>query len=125
MDIVESMTLFRITVVLGCVLAAVEGAGQMQPRDLEFIHVMQAGVARMDADMAIAPTNGNVDHDFATMMLPHHQGAIDVAKAELRYGRDPEMRQVAEAMLRSHQEEMDATRAWLGQSDRAAWRRAH
>jgi len=63
--------------------------------------------------MAAAPMNGNPDHDFAAMMIPHHQGAIDMAKAELSYGKDPAMRRLAQEILVDQQSEIDAMRLWL------------
>jgi len=65
---------------------------QMEPRAMSFMHAMNDGMERMDNGMKSGPMNGDVDHDFATMMMPHHQGAIDMAKAELLYGKDPVMK---------------------------------
>ena len=48
----------------------------------------------MMKNMSVKPT-GNPDRDFVLMMTPHHQGAIDMAKVELQYGTDPELRQLA------------------------------
>jgi len=67
----------------------------------------------MDRGMAKAPMNGNVDHDFASMMIPHHRGAIDMAKAELLYGKDPVMRRLAQEVLVDQQSEIDAMQLWL------------
>ena len=47
----------------------------------------EAAMIKMMNDMAIKPT-GDIDRDFAAMMLPHHQGAIDMAVIELRYGKN-------------------------------------
>jgi uncharacterized protein (DUF305 family) len=57
--------------------------------------------------------NGNIDHDFATMMMPHHQGAIDMAKAEITYGKDPVMRRLAEEIIVDQQSEIQAMQLWL------------
>jgi uncharacterized protein (DUF305 family) len=73
-----------------------------------FMQSMSASMTRMDRGMANAPMNGAVDHDFATMMIPHHQGAIDMAKAELSYGRDPVMRRLAQEIIVDQQSEIDA-----------------
>lgn len=54
--------------------------------------------AHMHADMEIAPS-GNVDRDFAQMMIPHHQGAIDMARVFLKYGRDERLRRLAQAII--------------------------
>ena len=60
---------------------------------------MDAAMSRMNDGMANAESNGNPDHDFATMMIPHHQGAIDMAKAELLYGKDPVLRRLAQEII--------------------------
>ena len=78
-----------------------------------FMQTMTAGMARMDRDMAGAPMNGDVDHDFATMMIPHHEGAIDMAKAELSYGKDPVMRRLAQEIIVDQQSEIDAMKLRL------------
>jgi hypothetical protein len=56
---------------------------------------MDEAMAVMDRGMRAAPMNGAPDHDFVTMMIPHHQGAIDMAKAVLLYTQDPELRNLA------------------------------
>lgn len=53
----------------------------------------------MNAGMAQAPMNSNPDHDFAAMMVPHHQGAVDMAKAELLYGTNPVLRRLAQEII--------------------------
>ena len=78
-------------IVLGLLTALAAGA-QLRPAAAQFMQAMNASMERMDRQMASAPMNGDVDHDFAAMMIPHHQGAIDMAKAELIYGKDPVMR---------------------------------
>lgn len=74
---------------------------------------MNNDMKSMDRKMAEAPMNGNVDHDFATMMIPHHEGAIDMAKAELSYGKDPVMRRMAQEILVEQQSEIDAMNLWI------------
>ncbi len=59
------------------------------------------------------PMMGNADHDFAMMMIPHHQGAVDMAKIELKYGTDPKLRKMAEAIVKSQQKEIAELQAWL------------
>lgn len=106
-----------ITAVASCLLITA-AAQQSVPPAVQFMKVMHAGMAAMDRDMAAAPMNGNVDHDFAVMMMPHHQGAIDMAKAELSYGKDPRMRRLAQEILVDQQSEIDAMRLWLNKSTR-------
>jgi uncharacterized protein (DUF305 family) len=59
--------------------------------------------------------SGNVDQDFATMMIPHHQGAIDMAQAELRYGRNEQLRRIAQEIIVEQQQEIAAMRLALTQ----------
>jgi uncharacterized protein (DUF305 family) len=80
------------------------------------MQAMDDSMKQMDRDMAAAPMSGDVDHDFATMMLPHHQGAIDMAKAELSYGKDPVMRRLAQEILVDQQSEIDAMHLWLNKN---------
>ena len=94
-------------------LVTLTAVAQMPSAADGFMRAMSASMKRMDRDMAAAPMSGNVDHDFATMMLPHHQGAIDMAKAELSYGKDPVMRRLAEEIIVDQQSEIDAMQLWL------------
>lgn len=59
------------------------------------------------------PYSGNPDRDFVVGMLPHHQGAIDMAQVELQYGRDPALRKLARDIAASQSKEQDFMRAWL------------
>jgi uncharacterized protein (DUF305 family) len=86
---------------------------QMNSRAMSFMHSLEESMNRMDSGMKSAPMNGNIDHDFATMMMPHHQGAIDMAKSELSYGKDPVMRRLAEEIIVDQQSEIQAMQLWL------------
>jgi len=66
----------------------------------------------MMANMHVQLT-GNPDRDFALMMIPHHQGAIDMAEVELQYGTDPELRAMAQAILDAREAEIAMFEAWL------------
>ena len=92
---------------------ALTAAAQIPSVETQFEQAMESSMTRMDKGMAGAPMTGNVDRDFATMMKPHHQGAIDMAKAELRYGKDPVMRRIAEEIVVDQQSEIDAMNLWL------------
>ena len=104
---------------LACLFVAAMAAAQFAPHAAQFMQAMNDSMKTMDRDMAAALMNGNVDHDFATMMIPHHQGAIDMAKAELMYGKDPVMRRLAQEILIDQQSEIDAMFLWLNKSSAA------
>jgi uncharacterized protein (DUF305 family) len=71
--------------------------------------------ARMHKDMEIKYT-GDADRDFVASMIPHHQGAIEMAKIVLRYGKDPEIRKLAEAVIREQEREIGEMKAWQAKS---------
>jgi len=73
-----------------------------------------AAMSRMMDDMSAKPT-GNVDADFAALMIPHHQGAIDMAVAELRHGHNEKLRRIAQEIIVDQQQEIAAMRLALGQ----------
>lgn len=64
-------------------------------------------------DMAAVVISGDPDRDFATMMLPHHQGAIDMARTELLHGKDPMLRRLAQEIIADQQSEIDLLRLWM------------
>src|SRR5580693_10508820 len=102
-----------------CLVAALTAAAQIQSAGAQFMQQMNESMERMDRQMAKAPMNGNVDHDFCTMMIPHHHGAIDMAKAELLYGKDPVMRRLAEEIVVDQQSEIQAMQLWLSKQPTA------
>ena len=79
----------------------------------QFAQDMDASMKLMDNEMSAAPMDGNADHDFAAMMIPHHQGAIDMAKAELSHGSDPTMRRIAEEIIADQKSEIDLMNLWM------------
>jgi uncharacterized protein (DUF305 family) len=71
----------------------------------------QAANAKMHKDMAINYT-GDANKDFVAGMIPHHQGAIDMAKVVLQYGNDPELRKLADEIIAAQSREIAFLRAW-------------
>ncbi len=71
-------------------------------------------MTKMMIDMGINPS-GDVDTDFVAMMVPHHQGAIEMAQAELRYGRNEPLRRMAQEIIVTQLQEITAMRLALGQ----------
>jgi hypothetical protein len=73
-----------------------------------------SAMTKMMVDMGIRPS-GDVDKDFVAMMTPHHQGAIDMALAELRYGRNDRLRRMAQEIIITQQQEIAAMRLAVDQ----------
>lgn len=80
-----------------------------------FLQENDAAMARMMTDMTVKPT-GDVDRDFVAMMVPHHQGAIDMAKAVLRYGHNEQIRRIAQEIIVDQLQEIAAMRLALGET---------
>jgi len=99
--------------ILPVLLVTVAAVAQVPSVMDQFMHAMETSMNKMNQEMAAAPMSGDVDHDFAAMMMPHHEGAIDMAKAELSYGKDPVMRRLAEEIIVDQQSEIDAMNLWL------------
>jgi uncharacterized protein (DUF305 family) len=83
------------------------------PADKAFMASMQA----MMKDMQAKPT-GDADKDFVNMMLPHHQGAVDMAKVELHYGKDPMLRDLATAIIAAQEKEIGMMKAWQAKHEK-------
>ena len=77
-------------------------------------------MAVMNDGMARAPMHGNADHDFAAMMIPHHQGAVDMAKAELLYGTNPVLRRLAQEIIITQGQEIEVMQRELKKTPAAA-----
>jgi uncharacterized protein (DUF305 family) len=82
--------------------------------DAPFISRSNAAMDKMMTDMAVKPT-GDVDHDFVAMMVPHHQGAIDMAQAELQYGQNPPLKTIAQEIIVDQMQEIALMRLALGE----------
>ena len=95
---------------------ALIGAATSLATSLEalFLAENNAAMARMMTAMDVKPS-GDVDADFVATMVPHHQGAIDMAQAQLRYGRNEQLRRIAQEIIVTQQEEIAAMRLAIGQ----------
>ena len=82
------------------------------PAEASFLARNNAAMARMMAAMQIQPS-GDVDRDFVAMMVPHHQGAIAMAEAELIYGHNERLRRLAQEILVTQQQDIAAMRLAL------------
>ncbi|MDR7307154.1 DUF305 domain-containing protein [Rhodoferax saidenbachensis] len=72
----------------------------------------EAANTKMHKDMSVALT-GDADRDFWAGMIPHHQGAIDMAEVVLQYGKDPKVKQLARNIIRAQKQEIAMMTAWL------------
>jgi uncharacterized protein (DUF305 family) len=87
--------------------SAAGGLAQSGPAAKGFMDAMN----NMMQAMHMQPT-GDADKDFAAMMIPHHQGAIDMAKVELEYGKDPQLRMLAESVVAAQEKEIAELKEW-------------
>lgn len=78
-----------------------------------FEALMHDAMAVMNDGMTRAPMNGDPEHDFVSMMLPHHQGAIDMARAVLLHTHDAGLRNLALGIIAEQQNEVNVMQAWL------------
>jgi Domain of unknown function (DUF305) len=85
------------------------------PAEAPFLSDNVGAMTRMLVGMEIKPS-GEVDSDFAEMMIAHHQGAIDMAQAELRHGHNEQLRRIAQGIVVEQQQEIAAMKLALGQS---------
>lgn len=72
----------------------------------------EAAMMKMHEHQEMAFT-GDADRDFVLHMIPHHQGAIDMARVELQYGHDPQIRKLAEKIIADQQKEISKMQEWL------------
>jgi uncharacterized protein (DUF305 family) len=102
-----------MTMAFAALVVAVRIPAQTEQPIAEFRAENTAAMDKMMAGMAIKSSN-DVDRDFARMMIPHHQGAIDMAEAELRYGHNEQLRRIAQEIIVDQQQEIAAMRLALG-----------
>ena len=105
------MRILDLTLALG-LLAAPVAAQEAMHQHAGTTDAMQDAMLQMQHGMDM-PSSGDTDTDFARMMIPHHQGAIDMARTELAQGKDPELRQLAEEIIAAQEKEIAFLKAWL------------
>ena len=112
-----SLSLILVTWIAGIALAQSLHHGNANSggtnSDSTFASQMMQAMDRMDSGMMAAKPTGDPDRDFAAMMIPHHQGAVDMAKVQLIYGRDPVLRRLAQAIIVEQQQEIELMQRFL------------
>jgi hypothetical protein len=104
-----------VALIVGSILTATVAMAD----DSQFMADGAAAMDRMMTAMQIQPS-GNADTDFVAMMVPHHQGAIDMARAELLYGQNETLRRMAQEIIVTQEQEIVAMQQALGQSSSAS-----
>ncbi|MDB5777539.1 MAG: hypothetical protein JWP38_3672 [Herbaspirillum sp.] len=72
----------------------------------------EQNAANMMKNMSAPPYTGDADADFVAHMIPHHQGAVDQAKVEIKYGKDPKMKALAKNIIKAQEEEIAYMKRW-------------
>ena len=90
-----------------------QGMGQMPAQaNGPAAQAMMQSMQKMQRNMMSAPVSGDADRDFVAMMIPHHQGAIDMARTELQYGKDPMLRRMASGIISAQEKEIREMKQW-------------
>jgi len=111
-----TITAIALALTVGAALAQHSGHTKHGKTDTNpSTRAFEAANAKMHKDMAIR-FSGNADVDFAKGMIPHHQGAIDMAKVVLQHGKDPEVRKLAEDVIKAQEKEIAWMKEWLKKS---------
>ena len=111
------IAIFAASVLLGVAAASfAHDAPPPQPppaNEAAFLSENDAAMNKMMTAMAAKPT-GDIDRDFVAIMAPHHQGAIDMAVIELRYGKNEQLRRIAQEIIVDQLQEIDAMNLAIG-----------
>jgi uncharacterized protein (DUF305 family) len=109
------LILATISLVVGITVGSTVSNSFGASTEKSFQQLMDEAMTSMDRGMENATMTGDPDYDFAAMMIPHHQGAVDMAKAELLYGKDPVLRRLAQEIIVTQEQEIDVMRMRLKQ----------
>lgn len=104
----------RIIALCVCAMSYASSAAPSSD-EMAFMAENNTAMSTMMKNMDVKPT-GNVDEDFVALMQPHHQAAIEMAQAELRYGHNERLRKIAQQIIVQQQQEIAAMRDALSPS---------
>lgn len=110
MKLLTTLSVLALTAIPSVAMAQatkMDMGADVSPSDKAFMSSMQTMMTNMD----VKPS-GNTDKDFVSMMMPHHQGAIDMAKVELQYGKDPMLRKMATEIVKAQEKEIGEMKSW-------------
>jgi uncharacterized protein (DUF305 family) len=107
------VTLFVCSLVASAIAEAERVQSSTDPDWSELI----ASMDKMHMAMGTVVRSGDNDVDFVRLMIPHHQAAIDMAKTQLLYGKDPQMRRLAQEIITDQQLEIELMQRWLKQRE--------
>ncbi|MCC8403925.1 DUF305 domain-containing protein [Paraburkholderia sp. MMS20-SJTN17] len=91
----------------GMKMSAQDGAGASASTQ-----AYQDADEKMMHNMSAPPYTGDADKDFVAHMIPHHQGAIEMAKVQLKYGKDPELKKLAKSIINAQHDEIGFMQRW-------------
>jgi hypothetical protein len=100
--------------IAACAVACAAMTATAGSNQVAFAAENDAAMSRMMSGMDVKPS-GNIDRDFTAMMIPHHQGAIEMAQAELRYGSNEQLKRIAQEIIVDQQQEIAAMHLALDQ----------
>lgn len=100
---------------LGMLVALMGVSAGARSSDMDFMDQVNVAMTKMMAGMNVVPS-GSVDKDFVATMVPHHQGAIDMAQSELRYGHNEQLRRLAQEIIVTQHEEIAAMQLAIGET---------
>jgi uncharacterized protein (DUF305 family) len=105
------MTTLRFAIPVALSLIMSVGTAALA-QDMGHDKEMMAAHKKMMDDMMAMKSTGDPDKDFAMMMVPHHQGAIDMAEVELKYGKDPMLKKMAQKIINAQKKEIKEFKKW-------------
>jgi len=108
--------IFGVGLLRAGVDAETHAHGNQQTADPDWSQLI-ASMDKMHMAMKAVERSGDSDVDFVRLMLPHHQAAIDMAKTQLLYGKDPQMRRLAQEIITDQQSEIELMQHWLKQRE--------